>query len=178
MWASPEQREGVQQAIETCLDSGEPQHLELELALEDRVSYCEVRMLPAREDTVVMIVRDLTEKRLSEEHIKHMAYHDGLTGLMNRNAFTTSLDSLIREHPEHAFTVLFIDLDRFKQVNDSFDHSCGDEVLKAVAARLQALFREDDTIARMGGDEFTVILANIQQGENAATSRSGGTGPK
>jgi diguanylate cyclase (GGDEF)-like protein len=113
------------------------------------------------------LLDELKERELSYAHLAH---HDTLTGLPNRMLFADRLGQAI--HVSHRnqtkFAVLFIDLDMFKEVNDSFDHACGDEVLKAVANRFQAMFREDDTIARMGGDEFTVILTRIKHESNAA----------
>ncbi len=109
--------------------------------------------------------------RAREQSYVHLAYHDHLTGLPNRLLFTERLNQAI--HAAHRqgrhFAVLFIDLDRFKQVNDSFDHSYGDRLLVAVAKRLQGILREDDTLARLGGDEFMVILSDIKQAEDAAT---------
>ncbi|MES9853944.1 MAG: diguanylate cyclase [Candidatus Thiodiazotropha sp. L084R] len=111
---------------------------------------------------VIETSRDITEhlellEELKERELSyaHLAQHDSLTGLPNRLLFADRLSQAI--HVAHRnktkLAILFIDLDRFKEVNDSFDHACGDEVLKEVAKRFQALFREDDTIARMGGDE-------------------------
>lgn len=112
----------------------------------------------------------LDELRERELSYAHLAQHDPLTGLPNRLLFADRLSQAI--HAAHRsgrkFAVLFVDLDRFKQVNDSFDHSYGDRVLMAVAERLRGLFREDDTIARMGGDEFTVILGDIERDQDAA----------
>lgn len=126
---------------------------------------------------IIEASRDITEhlsllEELKERELRyaHLAQHDPLTGLPNRLLFADRLSQAI--HVAHRnstkFAVLYIDLDQFKHVNDSFDHSYGDEVLKAVSSRLQALFREEDTIARMGGDEFTVILVNIRHEEDAA----------
>jgi diguanylate cyclase (GGDEF)-like protein/PAS domain S-box-containing protein len=113
------------------------------------------------------LLDELKERELSYAHLAH---HDILTGLPNRLLFADRLCQAI--HVSHRnqtkLGVLFIDLDRFKEVNDSFDHACGDELLKAVADRFRAVFREDDTIARMGGDEFTVILTRIKHESNAA----------
>ncbi|MET0121849.1 MAG: EAL domain-containing protein [Candidatus Thiodiazotropha sp. 6PLUC9] len=112
----------------------------------------------------------LDELKQRELSYAHLAQHDPLTGLPNRLLFADRLSQAI--HVAHrnktTIAILFIDLDRFKEVNDSFDHACGDEVLKEVAKRFQALFREDDTIARMGGDEFTVILTHIKNESNGA----------
>jgi diguanylate cyclase (GGDEF)-like protein/PAS domain S-box-containing protein len=112
----------------------------------------------------------LDELKARELSYAHLAHHDTLTGLPNRLLFADRLSHAIHvSHRNRAkLGVLFIDLDRFKEVNDSFDHAYGDEVLQAVAERFQALFREDDTIARMGGDEFTVILTRINHESNAA----------
>jgi diguanylate cyclase (GGDEF)-like protein/PAS domain S-box-containing protein len=113
------------------------------------------------------LLDELKERELSYAHLAH---HDTLTGLPNRLLFADRLSQAI--HVSHRnqtkLAVLFIDLDGFKEVNDSFDHGCGDEVLKAVADRFQAMFREDDTVARMGGDEFTVILRQIKNDSNVA----------
>ncbi|MCG7904028.1 hypothetical protein A3194_19460 [Candidatus Thiodiazotropha endoloripes] len=113
------------------------------------------------------LLDELKERQLS---YAHLAQHDALTGLPNRLLFADRLSQAI--HVAHRnksmLAVLFIDLDRFKEVNDSFNHATGDAVLKEVAERFQSLFREDDTIARMGGDEFTVILTHIKKDSNAA----------
>ncbi|MCG7935970.1 MAG: EAL domain-containing protein [Candidatus Thiodiazotropha taylori] len=113
------------------------------------------------------LLDELKERQLS---YAHLAQHDALTGLPNRLLFADRLSQAI--HVAHRnksmIAILFIDLDRFKEVNDSFNHATGDAVLKEVAVRFQSLFREDDTIARMGGDEFTVILTHIKRDSNAA----------
>ncbi|MES9943370.1 MAG: EAL domain-containing protein [Candidatus Thiodiazotropha sp.] len=115
----------------------------------------------------LQLLDELKERELS---YAHLAQHDSLTGLPNRLLFADRLSQAIHISHRHKtkFAVLFIDLDRFKEVNDSFDHACGDEVLKEVATRFLALFREEDTIARMGGDEFTVILTQLKHESNAA----------
>ncbi|MET0076271.1 MAG: EAL domain-containing protein, partial [Candidatus Thiodiazotropha lotti] len=113
------------------------------------------------------LLDELKERQLS---YAHLAQHDALTGLPNRLLFADRLSQAIHvaHRNESMLAVLFIDLDRFKEVNDSFNHATGDAVLKEVAERFQSLFREDDTIARMGGDEFTVILTHIKKDSNAA----------
>jgi diguanylate cyclase (GGDEF)-like protein/PAS domain S-box-containing protein len=113
------------------------------------------------------LVDELRERELS---YAHQAQHDPLTGLPNRLLFADRISQAIHtaHRNQRRFAVLFIDLDRFKEVNDNFDHSQGDRVLKSVAERLRGIFREDDTIARLGGDEFTVILSHVRHDRDTA----------
>ncbi len=122
----------------------------------------------SRDITDQLAVLDkLKEKELS---LAHLAQHDPLTGLPNRLLFADRLSQSVHKahRNQEQLAVLFIDLDRFKQVNDSFGHPHGDEVLKLVAERFRPLVREDDTISRMGGDEFNVILTSVKRTEDAA----------
>ena len=119
---------------------------------------------------MVCVVRDITERTYAEEQIKHLAYHDALTNLPNRLLFKDRLTvALSHAHRENSrLAVLFLDLDRFKVINDSLGHNIGDQLLQAVAARVQACVRESDTVARLGGDEFTVLLPRLQRSDDAA----------
>ena len=114
-------------------------------------------------DRYVSVTRDITAQRRSERRIHRLAYFDTLTGLPNRelfhDRFAHSIERANREGDELA--LLFLDLDRFKNVNDSLGHPVGDELLKSVSERLRQLVRSEDTIARLGGDEFTILLESI-----------------
>ncbi len=104
---------------------------------------------------------DITERKLATDRLTHDAFHDALTGLPNRALFMDRLGSVMersRRHSGHQFAVLFLDLDRFKVVNDSLGHALGDLLLISVAERLRAALRAADTVARLGGDEFTILL--------------------
>ncbi len=107
--------------------------------------------------------RDITESKGSEERIRHLAYYDPLTALPNRSLFNDRLQQEIQraQRSNRLVALLFLDLDRFKEVNDSMGHGVGDQLLKQVADRLQQCVRADDTVARMGGDEFTIILGDL-----------------
>ncbi len=109
------------------------------------------------------VTTDITEQMLAEERIQRVAHHDSLTGLPNRLLFNDRLGQAIGAAKRNAtrFALLYLDLDRFKPVNDTLGHVAGDELLQAVAARIRRQVRESDTVARVGGDEFTVILADI-----------------
>jgi diguanylate cyclase (GGDEF)-like protein/PAS domain S-box-containing protein len=108
---------------------------------------------------------DITERKLAVERLMHDAFHDALTQLPNRALFMDRLQRAIevqRRHPESIFAVLFLDLDRFKLVNDSLGHAVGDELLMGVARRLTDTMRASDTVARLGGDEFAILLEGLE----------------
>jgi len=110
------------------------------------------------------IARDITERRSSEARLRHNALHDALTGLPNRTLFFSQLESATerqKRHDEVHFAVLLLDLDRFKIVNDSLGHLAGDRLLVAAAEKVKRCVRSVDTVARFGGDEFTVLLSDI-----------------
>ncbi len=107
---------------------------------------------------------DITQQKDFESLLEYQALHDALTGLPNRTLLQDRLEhnlSLLQRDPEHNFAVLFIDLDRFKVINDSLGHLIGDELLSRIAERLQNTVRESDTVARLGGDEFCVLVEGL-----------------
>jgi diguanylate cyclase (GGDEF)-like protein/PAS domain S-box-containing protein len=117
------------------------------------------------------VTTDITEHKLTEERIQRVAHHDSLTGLPNRLLFDDRLNQAISLAKRNArqFALLYLDLDRFKPVNDTLGHTAGDELLKAVTKRILRQVRESDTVARVGGDEFIVILPDIPGREEAET---------
>jgi diguanylate cyclase (GGDEF)-like protein/PAS domain S-box-containing protein len=113
---------------------------------------------------------DITDRKQTEKALLHDALHDGLTELPNRILFLDRLQQAchsFERHQEEIFAVLFLDLDRFKIINDTLGHLVGDQLLVAVAHRLRACLRPEDTVARLGGDEFTLLLPNIERVEDA-----------
>lgn len=118
----------------------------------------------------VWILADITERKQSEERMRHIAQHDALTGLPNRMSLLTRLAQLLPEARRHGWKIamMFLDLDRFKIINDTLGHQIGDELLREVACRLSAVVRETDFVARLGGDEFVIILPGIASAADAA----------
>jgi len=112
---------------------------------------------------------DISERREMTERLRYFAYNDPLTGLPNRVAFLERLEQAVARAKRHgtSLAVLFIDLDEFKEVNDSFGHAAGDTVLHSVAGRLRSCTRPEDTLARLGGDEFTVLIEDIDRLDQA-----------
>ncbi len=124
-------------------------------------------------------IRDITESKLTEEEVRFIAFHDTLTGLPNRKSFYMRLEDKLANSPRpidaerrqknvEKCMLLFLDLNKFKNVNDLLGHDAGDELLKVVATRIQSCLRKSDYLFRLGGDEFTIILDNIRHGSDAA----------
>jgi diguanylate cyclase (GGDEF)-like protein len=115
--------------------------------------------------------RESDAKLKHAQRVEYLAYHDGLTALPNRSLFNKLLSQAISQAQRHhrQLAVAFIDLDRFKQINDTLGHEAGDELLKEVATRLKACLRDSDTVARLGGDEFVVLLPELGEEKYAAT---------
>lgn len=113
------------------------------------------------------VARDVTALRQAEAKLRFLAHHDPLTGLTNRALFYDRLDLALRAARRHqnGLVVLFLDVNDFKHINDAHGHAVGDRVLYTVARRLESCVRETDTVARMGGDEFTVLLTNIESAD-------------
>ncbi|MBE0440240.1 MAG: response regulator [Gammaproteobacteria bacterium] len=117
-------------------------------------------------------VKHLIDMKRAQEHVKHIAYHDILTGLPNRMLFNDRLQAAIKTAKRNAgrLAVMFLDLDHFKKVNDSLGHAAGDKLLQMVAKRINGLLRDSDTLSRMGGDEFTILLPDLGEGEEGIRS--------
>ena len=116
----------------------------------------------------VVVITDVTPMHNEQEKLSHIAYYDSLTGLPNRNLFMDRLEQCLAKAQRNttSFGVLFLDLDHFKQVNDTLGHQMGDKLLKAVAQRLKSQLRTSDTLCRIGGDEFIVIADAVQSSED------------
>jgi diguanylate cyclase (GGDEF)-like protein/PAS domain S-box-containing protein len=123
-------------------------------------------------DNITERKRDISERKLAEERVQFLAFNDALTGLPNRTLFqdrlTTALASARRQKDKVA--LLFLDLDKFKDINDSLGHSVGDLLLQEVAERLKRFAREQDTVARLGGDEFLIMLTHVKDVSDAAVA--------
>ena len=119
---------------------------------------------------LIFQIQDITDRKRAEDRLLHDAFHDALTGLPNRALFMDHLKLAIeraKRNTQHMFAVLFLDLDRFKVVNDSLGHITGDQLLVGIARRVETCLRPGDTVARLGGDEFTILLEDIHDPSEA-----------
>ena len=135
---------------------------------------------PGEERRVIAIARNITERKLAQEAVERMAFHDSLTGLPNRRMLNDRLQSAVltsQRHQKHG-AVLFMDLDRFKQLNDTHGHECGDLLLQSVARRLEQCVRAVDTVARLGGDEFVVLIQELSADYEGAKLHAATVGHK
>ncbi|HEX8947602.1 MAG TPA: EAL domain-containing protein [Dissulfurispiraceae bacterium] len=155
--------------------TGEVIRSEIALPGEDAVNYYECIISPAwwedgKVGAAVVSKRDITDRKRMEETIRRQASHDPLTDLPNRTLFMDHLNLELAKarRSRKMLAVLFLDLDRFKNINDTLGHSTGDLLLMAVADRLKSCVREVDTVARIGGDEFNILLTNISHPDDIA----------
>lgn len=170
----PEQREQINERYrrrlageqldtryETSIITGSGERREVELAVA-LVNYGE-------NIQTVVVVRDITERKALQDNLQHMAHYDDLTNLPNRTLFFDRLERALADARRYGneFALLFIDLDGFKEVNDAHGHYAGDLLLQEVARRMNQCVRESDTVARMGGDEFAVILGDVAVEDDA-----------
>jgi diguanylate cyclase (GGDEF)-like protein len=171
--------------IRKALETGKPQVYEHKLEALD--IHLETRFVTRDKNTVLAIVRDITERKAAETKIYNLAYYDALTELPNRELFIQSLEQTIAvaKRDEQKFALLFVDLDRFKRINDTLGHTIGDELLKDVANRLAKCTRSTDSVthldsgvgdfidlARLGGDEFVIKLYGADSEQSVAVVAS------
>lgn len=158
------------------LDDRPPSQREVTHRRKDGTQYTAWENLSAVQDAsgrvshYIHVFSDITRLKNNEKNLSHLAHHDTLTGLPNRLLFSARLEHSLQIARRNEFNVglLFLDLDRFKFVNDSLGHMLGDELLKEVARRLRSCVRAEDTVARLGGDEFTILLSEIHNEEEIA----------
>ncbi|MGF1516803.1 MAG: EAL domain-containing protein [Nodosilinea sp.] len=150
--------------------SGDLQSFEASLPQNGHFLFCELRIFSAADSSQIIIFRNINKRKSLERKLLNEAVHDSLTGLPNRALFlekTAHSVALKQRKKSYEFAVLFIDLDRFKIVNDSLGHLAGDRLLVEIATRLKACLRPQDLVARLGGDEFAILLHDIQVVEDA-----------
>ena len=173
--ANSEEFQKWEAALERVFDSGQRHDTEWEIAIgEGETMWFQSRAVPEFDEHgeveyVLVMNTDITALKRGEAELAHQAMHDPLTGLANRALFLDHLRSELArgERRSEALAVLFLDLDRFKVVNDSLGHSAGDQLLGEVGCRLQNLLRGGDIVARLGGDEFVVLLPDVDGSDEA-----------
>jgi diguanylate cyclase (GGDEF)-like protein len=161
----PQMRAQLPGALLRAFQSNDTQSFEYVGGEGERPEFYEARIVRCSESEALLLVRDVTENRTLQQQLAHQAFHDTLTGLANRARFRDRIDRAVVGH--EAVAVLYLDLDDFKCVNDTLGHGAGDELLITVAERLRSGVRAGDLAARMGGDEFAVLVVGAEPDEVA-----------
>jgi diguanylate cyclase (GGDEF)-like protein/PAS domain S-box-containing protein len=171
----PQDTRKVERAVQIAMQAHEPWTIEYRLLTRDNKEKWVIEMGIAIYDDMGDLefldgfIQDITKRKemelaliASEKQIRNMAFTDSVTGLTNRNLFTDRLDQMILDSKRyhHEFALLFIDLDGFKKINDTYGHLVGDKLLAMAGERISASFRDSDVVARFGGDEFLIIVKN------------------
>ncbi|GFO59997.1 hypothetical protein GMST_23220 [Geomonas silvestris] len=175
--APTERKDYLSQQCRLCCRDGEVGHLDLPYQRRDaRQIQVSITLSPLRDAYGALlglsgIARDVTRRSEREETIRHLALHDPLTDLPNRKLFMDflALELAQARRNRRSLAVLFLDLDHFKQINDTLGHAAGDLLLQAVGQRLKGCVRESDTVARIGGDEFNVLMPDLHQTDDVGT---------
>ena len=172
----PEEQPAIAANRKRVTQGGTVTHEAVRIAKDGRRIEVSLGVSPIKDDRgniigSAAVFRDITERKQAEERIQHLAHYDSLTDIPNRRLFYDRLSHAITltRRDRRELALLYIDLDKFKAVNDTLGHNAGDELLKCVADRIRHALRESDTLARMGGDEFAVILPAITSREDVAT---------
>ena len=166
-WVAPEAIRGAPNRLESILHEGRlvfPSSVRRKDGVVVPTIVSAFRVESPLGPLVVATIRDLSESDHADAHLQYLAFHDTLTGLASRAAFNDRLRLAIADAKRYGdlFVLAYIDLDRFKPINDRYGHSAGDDVLVTIAERLQSSVREQDLVARLGGDEFVVLFGRVQ----------------
>jgi len=170
--------------MQAVLDTQHLRSVDYTLEQAGTMRHFEARLVTSGNDEVLGLVRDISERKRTEEQIRRLAYYDSLTGIPNRQAFLETLENELRRSRlgNKKFAVLFMDLDAFKRINDTLGHNVGDHLLKVVSERLRETIRpsdlvarpdaigapeSDNNLARLGGDEFTILIPDLERVEHA-----------
>lgn len=172
-WVHPKDREYLRNTVIATINGAPLRPIDYRLVVEDQPAitvHQELGMAPYAKNVVLGTVQDISQQRATERRIRQLAYSDELTGLASRAYFYKHIEDVIRaaQRREERFALLYLDLDGFKDINDSLGHDTGDELLKIVAQRLQNILRETDFIARLSGDEFCILVDNVTDQYDAA----------
>ena len=172
-WVHEEDRDSVLEALQWVIKTGSGREIvEWRMQLPDgQIINLESIVSSELENPavsgIVLNSRDVTERKRLEERLTHQAYHDPLTGLPNRAMFFDELREVLGSRSHGHRALLFIDIDDFKTINDTLGHEAGDEVLRQIASRLQSAVRDGDLLSRLAGDEFTILLRNVDTVDDA-----------